>query len=130
LVRALQTLVTRTIVLVSRRHILPEITEAIVRPQLERLEAEFKQMLDAFAKCFRKGDCRLELPGVANAFGELDRALEGIRQSEILKGQPLEAPVRMLELVDHYRATGQALEECARLVRTLEIQRYWGDYAL
>jgi hypothetical protein len=130
LVRALQTLVTRTTVLVCRKHILPEITDALLRPRFERLEAEFKQMLDAFAKCFRKGDCRLELPSVANAFGELDRALEGIRQSEILKGQPLEAPVRMLELADHYRATGEALEECARLVRTLEIQRYWGDYAL
>ena len=37
---------------------------------------------------------------------------------------------RMLEPADHYHATGEALEECARLVRGLEIQRYWGDYAL
>src|SRR5262249_39127498 len=42
LVRALQTLVTRTTVLVSRRHILPDITEAILRPRFERIEVEFK----------------------------------------------------------------------------------------
>jgi hypothetical protein len=36
---------------------LPEITEQILKPQSERLEIEFKQMLDAFAECFRQGDC-------------------------------------------------------------------------
>jgi acyl-CoA reductase-like NAD-dependent aldehyde dehydrogenase len=43
---------------------------------------------------------------------------------------PLEAPLRVLDLVDRYHATAEALVECGRLVRTLEIQRYWGDYAL
>jgi uncharacterized membrane protein YccC len=130
LVRALQTLVTRTTELVYRRQILPEITEAILRPRFERLDEEFRKMLDAFAECFRRGDSRRELPSVSSTLGEMDEALERIRQSEILKGQPLEAPVRMLELGNHYHATGEALEECARLVRTLEIRRYWGDYAL
>ena len=36
----------------------------------------------------------------------------------------------MLEVVNRYHATAEALEECGRLVRTLEIERYWGDYAL
>jgi hypothetical protein len=109
---------------------LPEITEAILRQQFERLEIEFKQVLDAFAECFRRGDCRRELPSVQGALAEVNRAVEQIRQSRILSAQPLEAPVRMLELVNRYRATAEALEECGRLVRTLEIQRYWGDYAL
>jgi hypothetical protein len=87
-------------------------------------------VLDAFAECLRRGDCRRELPSVRDALGEIRRALETIRQSEILKGQQLEAPVRMLELVDHYHERGEALEECGRLVGSLEIQRYWGDYAL
>ena len=130
LVQALQTLVTRTTELVYRRHILPEITEAILRPRFERLEVEFKQMLDGFAECLRQGDCRRELPSLGHALGEMDGALESIRQNEILKGQPLDAPVRVLELADLYHATGDALEECSRLVRTLKIQRYWGDYAL
>jgi hypothetical protein len=39
-------------------------------------------------------------------------------------------PLRVLDLVERYHATGEALEECGRLVRTLEIQRYGGDYAL
>jgi hypothetical protein len=43
---------------------------------------------------------------------------------------PLEAPLRVLDLVERYHASAEALEECGRLVRTLEIQRYWGDYAL
>ncbi|MGA8655146.1 MAG: FUSC family protein [Chthoniobacterales bacterium] len=128
--RALQALVVQATELVSRRGILPEITETILRPQFERLEIEFKQVLDAFAECFRRGDCRRELPGVQGALAEMNQAVERIRQGRILTGQKLEAPVRMFELVNRYHATAEALEECGRLVRTLEIQRYWGDYAL
>jgi hypothetical protein len=128
--RALQALVAQVTELVSRRHILPEITEAILRPQFERLEIEIKQILDAFAECFRRGDCRRELPSVQGALAEMDQAVERIRQSRILTRQKLEAPVRMLELVNRYHATAEALEKCGQLLRTLEIQRYWGDYAL
>jgi uncharacterized membrane protein YccC len=130
LIRALQTLVTRTTVLISRRHISPEIAEAILRPRFERLEVEFKQILDAFAECLRQGDCRRELPSLRRASGEMDGALESIRQSEILNGSHPEAPERVLELVDHYHATGEALEECRRLIGTLKIHRYWGHCGL
>jgi hypothetical protein len=47
LVRALQALVTRATELVSRRPLLPEITEAVLGPPFERLGVEFKQMLSA-----------------------------------------------------------------------------------
>ncbi len=130
LVRALQALVTQATDLISRRHDLPEIAEPILRPQFEGLETAFKQMLDVFAECFRKGDCRRGLPSVGGKLTEMDQAVEKIRQSRILVGQNLEAAVRLLDLVDRYHATGEGLEECGRLVRTLEIQRYWGDYAL
>ena len=129
-IRALETLVTRTTVLVSRRHILPEITQAILRPRFERLEMEFKQMLGAFAECLRQGDCRRELPSLRRALGEMDGALENIHQREILKGQQLEAPVHVLELVDHYHAAGEALEDCRRLIGILKIHRYWGHCGL
>jgi uncharacterized membrane protein YccC len=129
-IRALQALVVQATELVSRRHILPEITEAILRPQFERLEIEFRQVLDAFAECFRRGDCRRELPSVQGALAEMDQAVERIRQSGILTGQKLEAPVRIFELVNRYHSTAEALEKCGRLLLSLEFQRYWGDYAL
>ena len=53
LVRALQTLITRISQLLSRRDMLPEITVQMLKPQFERLEIAFKQMLDAFAEFFR-----------------------------------------------------------------------------
>jgi uncharacterized membrane protein YccC len=130
LVRALQTLVTRTMVLVSRRHILPEITQAILRPRCERVEGEFMQTLDAFAECLRQGDCRRDLPSVCRTLSEMEGAPESICQSEILDDLQPEAPVRVVELVDHYRATGEALEECRRLIGTLKIHRYWGHCGL
>jgi uncharacterized membrane protein YccC len=130
LVRALQALVTRTTELVYRRHLLPEITAPILRPQFERLEIEFEQILDVLAECFRRGDCRREFPSLRGALAALDQAVEKIALSRILLNQGLEAPVQTLDLVDRYHATGEALEECGRLARTLEIQRYWGDYAL
>jgi uncharacterized membrane protein YccC len=133
LVRALQTLITRISHLLSLRDRLPEITEQILqilKPQSERLEIEFKQMVDALAECFRQGDCRLQLPTVRGALSEMDDAIQQIRDRKMLADLPLEAPLRVLDLVERYHATGEALEECGRLVRTLEIQRYWGDYAL
>jgi hypothetical protein len=130
LVRALQTLVTRTTVLVSRRHILPEITQAILRLRCERVEGEFKQTLDAFAECLRQGDCRRDLPSLCRTLSEMEGAPESICQSEILDDRQPEAPVRVVELVDHYRATGEALEECRRLISTLKIHRYWGHCGL
>ena len=130
LIGALQTLATRTTVLVSRKHILPEIAQAILRPRFECLELEFKQMLDGFAKCLRQGDCRRELPSLHRALGEMEGALDTIHQREIFNGQQLEAPVRVLELMDHYQATGEVLEECRRLIGTLKIHRYWGHCGL
>jgi hypothetical protein len=133
LVRALQTLITRISQLPFRRDSLPEIAEQILqilKPQSERLEIEFKQMLDAFAMCFRQGNCRLQLPTVRGALGEMDNAVQQILDRNLLAGLPFEAPLRVLDLVERYHATADALVECSRLLGTLQIQRYWGDYGL
>ena len=129
LVRALQTLITR-ISQFSHRDRLPEITERTLKPQSERLEIEFEQMLDAFAVCFRQGDCRRQFPTVRGALAGMDDAVQHIRDRNILRGLPLEEPLRVLALVDCYHATADALDECGRLLCTLQIQRYWGDYGL
>jgi hypothetical protein len=130
LVRALQKLITRISQLLSRRDRLPEITEQILKPQFERLEIEFKQMLDAFAECFRQGDCRLQLPTVRGALSEMDKSMQQIRDRNLLASLPFEAPLRVLDLVERYHATADALDECSRLLCTLQIQRYRGDYGL
>jgi uncharacterized membrane protein YccC len=130
LVRALRTLKTRVSQLLSRRDMLPEITEQMLRPQFESLEIEFKQMLDAFAECFRQGDCRVQLPTVRGALTEMDHTVQQIRGRNLLADLPLEAPLRLLDLVDRYHATADALDECGQLLCTLQIQRYWGDYGL
>jgi hypothetical protein len=109
---------------------LPEIAEQVLKLQFERLEIEFKQMLDAFAECFRQGDCRLQLPTVRGALTEMDHAIQLIRDRNLLAGLSFEAPLRVLDLVDRYHASADALDECSRLLRTLEVQRYWGDYGL
>jgi hypothetical protein len=61
---------------------------------------------------------------------ELDRAVQQIRERNLLTDPALEAPLPVLDLVDRYHATADALDECGRLIRTLQIQRYWGDYGL
>jgi uncharacterized membrane protein YccC len=130
LVRALQTVITRISQLRSRRDRLPEITEQILKPQSERLEIEFEQMLDAFAVCFRQGDCRRQFPTVRGALAGMDDAVQQIRDRNILRGLPLEEPLRVLALVDRYHATADVLDECSRLLCALHIQHYWGDYVL
>jgi uncharacterized membrane protein YccC len=130
LVGALQTLITRVSQLPSRRDRLPEITKPILKPQFERLEIEFKQMLDAFTMCFSQGDCRLQLPTVCGALSEMDSAVQQIRDRNLLAGLTFEASLRVLDLVERYHATADALVECSRLLGTLQIQRYLGDYGL
>jgi hypothetical protein len=131
LIRALQTVSTRTLVLVSRRHTLPAIAHAVLRPRFDRLEVDFKQLLDAFAECLRRGDCRHVLPSLNGAFSEMEEAAQHIRNSAMLKRYCLEASfVHVFELVDHYHVTAEALEECRRLIGTLKIHRYWGHCGL
>jgi hypothetical protein len=61
----------------------------------------------------------------------LDQAVQAVRDRRRFAGQtPEEAPLRLLELVDRYHATAEALDECGRLLGRLHLQRYWGDYAL
>jgi len=130
LIRALQTLITRISQLFSRRDGLPEIAEQVLKPPFARLEIEFKQMLDAFAECFRQGDCRLQLPTVRGALTEMDHAIQQIRDRNLLAGLSFEAPLRVLDLVDRYHATADALDECGRLLCSLRVKYYWGDYFL
>jgi uncharacterized membrane protein YccC len=130
LVRALQTSITQISHLLSRRDRLPEIAEQILKPQFERLEIEFKQMLDAFAECFRQGACRSQLPTVRGALSEMDDALQQIRDRNLLAGLTFEAPLRVLDLVERYHSTADALDECGQLLCTLQLQRYRGDYGL
>jgi hypothetical protein len=60
----------------------------------------------------------------------MDNAVQQIRDRNLLAGLPFEAPLRVLDLVERYHATADALDECSRSVGTLQIQRYWGDYGL
>jgi uncharacterized membrane protein YccC len=130
LVRALETLIIRISQLVSRRRLLREIAEPRLRLQFECLDVEFKQMVDAFRECFKQGDCRRPLPALQGALAGLDHAVQDVRNRRPFGGEPPEAPSRLLDLVDRYRATAEAMEGCGRLLGSLQLQRYWGDYAL
>ncbi len=98
--------------------------------ELEQLEIEFDQMTDAFADCFRKGDCRREFPTVRGALEGLRQRAEQIRRERILASESLDAPIQLLEVISRCQRIGDTLEECASLIKSLSIHRYWGDYAL
>ena len=129
-IRALRTLATTITELVSARSISPETTQPLLLQKLESLEAEFGQMLDAFAGCFRQGDSQRNLPSIRDALSEISLAIEGIRDKRILSDQKWEVPLQMLDLANRYHATTDAMEKCSQALRTLDIQRYWEDYAL
>jgi hypothetical protein len=130
LVRELQAVVARIQHLVFHESILPDFAEGLLRPHFGNLEFEFKQMLDAFAECFRQGDCRRELPTLRGALAGMDAAVEQIRHSTGSQRYEAEEALPVLDRVGRYHGIASALEECGRLMRGLEIQRYWGDYAL
>ena len=74
-------------------------------------------MLDAFAECFRQGNCQLQLPTVRDALTAMDDAFQRMRDRNMLAGLSFDTPLRVLDLVEHYHATADILEECGRLLR-------------
>jgi uncharacterized membrane protein YccC len=144
-IRSFQTLVNRVSQLVYRRlvvrrlgengsdgrgDLLTETMERVLWPRFGRLEMEFKQVLDAFATCFRNGDSAREFPTLRGALSEMDNATQQIRDRSLLGNLPYETSLRLLDLLDRYHATAEALEECSHLISSLRIARYWGDYGL
>ena len=111
-------------------NLLPEVAEQIMRPQFEHLEIEIIRVLDAFAECFREGDCSREFPTIDGALAEMDHAIQQIRDRNLLGDLPTEASLRVLDLVDRYHASADTLEQCGEMLHALRIERYWGDYAL
>ena len=130
LIRALSGLATRRTALARRRFELPAKLEALMHRELDQLEIEFDQVTDAFADCFRKGDCRREFPTVRGALDGLRVRAEQIRRERILDTESLDAPIQLLEVISRCQRIGDTLDECARLTKSLSIHRYWGDYAL
>jgi uncharacterized membrane protein YccC len=130
LVRGLQALVMHSAALIADVSTVPEGINAALRPEFEPLEKEFDKMLDTFAECFRKGDCRRPFPSLRNALARLDEGLERIRDSRLLSDQQLDVLIHTLDLVNRYQAIAEGLEECSSAIQTLELERYLGDYAL
>jgi uncharacterized membrane protein YccC len=130
LIRALSGLAARRTALARRRFELPAKLEALVHPELDQLEVEFGQTTDAFADCFRKGDCRREFPTVRGALYGLRQRAEQIRRERTLATESIDAPIQLLEVISRGQHIGDALEECSLLIKSLSIHRYWGDYAL
>lgn len=109
---------------------MPEISREILKPRFECLKLEFKQTLDAFAERFREGDCSREFPSVQGTLKAMDRSIEKLRDGNLLANLPSEASLRLLDTVNRYHATADALNECGRSISSLRIERYWGDYSL
>jgi uncharacterized membrane protein YccC len=130
LIRALSSLATQRIALARRRFELPAKLDALVHSELEQMEIEFSQMTDAFADSFRKGDCRREFPAVRGALEGLRQRAAQIRRERVLASESLDAAIQLLEIISRCQGIGDTLEECASLIKSLSIHRYWGDYAL
>jgi len=130
LIRALSALAARRTALLRRRFELPSKLEALVHSELDQLEIEFVQMTDAFADCFRKGDCRREFPTVRGALDSLRLRVNQIRREQILATESLDAPIQLLDVISRCQRIGETLDECASVIKSLSIHRYWGDYAL
>jgi p-hydroxybenzoic acid efflux pump subunit AaeB len=130
LVHLLQAIPNRIRHLLTRRHLLPEVTEEFLGPLFQGIEAEFSQTLEAFLDAFRKDDFQRDFPVFDGALAEIDHTVEQIRDRGILDNLSLEAPLQMLDLVGRYHGIADGLHECAGLISGLRMQEYAGDFAL
>jgi hypothetical protein len=126
----MQALVMQSMALLSEPQPLPDNLWSALRPEFDGLETEFHRMLDTFVRNLRKGDCRQPVPTLRDAMTKLEKALEAIRQSKLLAEQKFEVVLSLLELVNRYQSTAEALETCSAILQTLQLDQYVGDYAL
>ena len=130
LIRQLSLLAAQRTALLVRRLKLPANLNALVHPDFERLEVEFGQITDAFADCFRKGDCQRDFPTLGGAVNAMRERADQLRRDRALAAESVDAPMQLLELVSRYQTVEKGLQECASLIRSMKLHRYWGDYAL
>ena len=130
LVHLLQAVPNRIRHLLSRRHLLPEVTEEFLGPPFQQIETEFSQLLDAFREAFHEQEFQRDFPALDGALAKIDHTVEQIRDRRILDEHSLEAPLQMLDLVGRYHGIADGLQECAALIRGLRMHEYSGDYAL
>jgi hypothetical protein len=116
--------------LVRIRQELPAQVEALIRPRLKEMEAEFARLIDKFEHCFRIGDCRQDFPTLDRAKQSLLQAQGEVRERGLLRQETFDVVVRSIDVVNRYLATADAFAECAQRVRVLRIDRYWGDWIL
>jgi hypothetical protein len=64
------------------------------------------------------------------ALTEMDYAFQQMRDRNLLVNLPTDASLRVLDLVDRYHGSADALAQCGEKLHALRIERYWGDYAL
>jgi hypothetical protein len=125
-----QALVMQCSALVSNPYVLPEPVEALLRPDLTRLETGFNQMLDSFVESFRKGDCRRPFPNLRDAITSLDRDLLTARDTGILVQLNLEIVTQIIDVTNRYQSMAEALEECSSVMQSMKLHRYTGDCVL
>jgi uncharacterized membrane protein YccC len=130
LIAAAQRLVPGSLALTSDLHVLHGPIAEALKPELERLRVEFSGMLDAFAECFRKGDTRRDLPTLSDSMAKLADTIRTLREGGALVKEDLSDLFRNVEIVNRYRSIADALEECRRIIQTLQLHRYVGDYRL
>jgi hypothetical protein len=109
---------------------LPHQVDSILRPKLKAMEDGYNQLLEFYANCFRKGECRVEFPTVDRQARELLDSVQAIRDSGILTDEPVEVPLRVLEVVNRYLLTSDGFRKCTESIKALQIHRYWGDWVL
>ena len=116
--------------LVSRREDSPPQVEALIRPRIKEMEAEFVRMLEKFENCFRTGDCREEFPTLDQPKRSLLQGLGEVRERGLLQQENFDVVVRSIDVVNRYLASADAFVQCAERIKVLRIDRYWGDWFL
>jgi uncharacterized membrane protein YccC len=130
LIKFSQALVMQCTALITNPYVLPESMGAILRPELTLLETGFGQMLDTFVECFRKGDCRRPFPSLREAVTGLENAVKKTRDTGLVIQLNLEDIRRILEITNRYQSAAEALEDCSRVMQSLQLHRYTGDCVL
>ena len=130
LMMELQALAPRVHHLTALRNDLPQAAQPLLRLPLQRLNVEFTQLLDAFAVCVRTGSAPRGLLTLDATLAEMDEAVRQIRDRRILASYPVKVPLLTLDIVGRYHAVAFALNKIRSSIIDLQLNRYWGDYAL
>jgi uncharacterized membrane protein YccC len=129
-ISVIQTLTTQLAGLVRQRSKIPPDIGRELSPAFQRLDKQFQQALTMLAQSLKPKKTCASFPGMDEALRELDEIIEKLWRELVQPGEGNRVPTQLLKWANRYHNVAGNLEKARQIRGTLNVKRYFCDFAL